>query len=367
MKILIATGLYPPDIGGPATYSVFLEKHLPKAGHSFVTVPYRVVRKYPKVIRHFMYILELLRARKGCDIIYALDTISVGLPAMIVSILTRIPLYLRVPGDYAWEQGQQRFGVTDILDVYLTHKSHSIFVRILAWLQYCVATHATQIVVPSEYMKRVVASWGIHPGKITRVYTELKEIFVTETREALRTEFGYEEFVVSTAGRLVPWKGMAKLIDGIHLLQSRKIPVRLEIIGDGSCRAELEKQVQELGASQYIHFLGAVSHQEVGRRVKAADVFALNTSYEGLSHHLVEAMSLGVPIVTTPVGGNVELITTEVEGILVPFNDIEKMTEALMRIHDDRALREKLVLGARKKVALFHEDVVVQDFFKLLD
>src|SRR3989338_3118004 len=112
MRVLIATGLYPPDIGGPATYTRFLERHLPKHGIGLDVAAFTVVRKYPKVIRHIIYFFTLMRKGRHADIIYALDTISVGVPALVASYLLGKTLYLRVPGDYAWEQGQQRFGIT---------------------------------------------------------------------------------------------------------------------------------------------------------------------------------------------------------------------------------------------------------------
>ena len=163
MRILISTGLYFPDIGGPATYTKFLERHLPQNGIDFEVVAFTGVRKYPKIIRHLVYIFLLLKKGRNADIIYALDTVSVGVPALIASFLLRKTLYLRVPGDYAWEQGQQRFGITDTLDEYLVKKEKAFPVRVLAWLQYRVAKRAAKIIVPSEYMKTVVEFGLKHP------------------------------------------------------------------------------------------------------------------------------------------------------------------------------------------------------------
>jgi glycosyltransferase involved in cell wall biosynthesis len=91
----------------------------------------------------------------------------------------------------------------------------------------------------------------------------------------------------------------------------------------------------------------------------------LNTSYEGLSHQLIEVMSLGVPVVTTPVGGNTELITDAETGILVPYNDTEKMHDALMRLYCDPALGTALATKAYTRTALFHEDVAIKEFVSL--
>lgn len=366
MKLLIATGLYPPDMGGPATYSVFLEKHLPQYGVDFVVVPFGTVRKYPKLIRHVVYTLVLLRRGWGTDIIYALDTMSVGVPAMIASLILRKPLYLRVPGDYAWEQGQQRFGITETLDEYLVSKKRPFRVRLLAWIQYRVAKCATRIIAPSEYIKRVVTMWGIDPNKITRIYSALKVIDIPESRETLRAQFGYDRFVVVTAARLVPWKGVRALIDVIATLHREGLSVSLEVIGDGTSRKELEKHVAEMGVESQVHFLGTLSREVLGKHIKASDAFVLNTSYEGLSHQLLEVMHIGTPIITTPIGGNTELITDGKEGLLVPFNDSDALVQALKELMHNETLRTMLSREAQKKVALFHEDRVVTEFVALL-
>ena len=109
-KILIATGLYPPDIGGPATYVCMLEKELPAHGIECVTVPFTHVRHLPKIVRHVVYFWKLVKEARAMDAVYAQDPVSVGVPALLVSFIFRKPFLIRLGGDYAWEQGQQRFG-----------------------------------------------------------------------------------------------------------------------------------------------------------------------------------------------------------------------------------------------------------------
>ena len=361
-RILVATGLYPPEIGGPATYTVFLEKHLPQCGIGITVVPFTRVRTYPKLIRHLVYLVLLLRAGRSCDIVYALDTVSVGIPACIASRVLRKRFLLRVPGDYAWEQGQQRFGVTDTLDTYLVAKKKPLPVRVLAWLQRQVANRAARIIVPSDYMRGVVGVWGIDARKVTRIYSALKVITVAEHKEALRVQLSMDGFVVTTAARLTPWKGVRALIDAVAILRPQGVPASLFFFGDGPERASLEEHARAVGGRDCTLFLGTRTRDELAQYVKASDAFVLNTSYEGLSHQLLEVMHIGTPIVTTPVGGNVELITNEVEGLLVPFNGVTEMTAALARLHEDAQLRESLVKNATARVQAFHEDAVITEF-----
>lgn len=366
MRILIATGLYAPDIGGPATYTAFLEKHLPLHGISYEVLPYGRVRCFPKLFRHVAYLALLLWHARRTDIFYALDTVSVGFPVMVASWLTRTPYLLRVPGDYAWEQGSIRYGITETLDEYLTHTRHPWRVGILAWLQKKVAMRAYHVIVPSEYLKRVVSAWGVSQEKITRVYSALKTIAVADAKDNLKTIYGYNNFTVTTAGRLVPWKGMSALIDVVCEMRKDGTPVTLEIIGDGVLRSEISAHVTKMNASEYVHLRGAVTREELAQRVYASDAFVLNTAYEGLSHQLLEVMSLDIPTVTTPVGGNTELVDDGVTGILVPYNDVQQMKEALMRLCADSTLRDTLAKNAHASLEKFYEDVVVGELVTLL-
>ena len=128
------------------------------------------IRDSGKVIRHLVYIWRLLRSVRQADVTYALDGVSVGVPAMIVKWLTGKPLLLRLGGDYAWEQGRQRYGVKCSLDEFVTkRKSCSLSVRLFVYLQGKVARAAVKVNVQSEQMKRVVESWGVAPLSLIHI------------------------------------------------------------------------------------------------------------------------------------------------------------------------------------------------------
>jgi hypothetical protein len=145
--VVIAAGLYPPDVGGPATYAAMLVKQLPGYGYDVVVVPFHAVRTYPKLLRHLMYTWQLWRATPRRATLLALDGVSVGLPALLVSRMRHARLLVRLGGDFAWEQGRQRFGVTDTLDDFTaTPKSQYHWpVRLLAWVQTLVVKRAETV------------------------------------------------------------------------------------------------------------------------------------------------------------------------------------------------------------------------------
>lgn len=367
MKITIATGLYPPEIGGPATYAAMLESELPARDIEVKVVPFGWVRHYPKIIRHFVFAWKLWRESRGSEVIYALDPMSVGLPAMYVAKLSRKPFLVRLGGDYAWEQGRYRFGVTDTLDEYLEKKdSAPRMVRLFSRIQTHVVSKARKIIVPSEYLKSVVMKWGINEDKIKVIYSSLFPIEVSASREALRAELSYQYPTIVSAGRLVPWKGFKVLIDVAAGLREQYPDISLVIIGNGDELSNLQDQVADLKMSQQVRFMGSLSKDALGAAIKAADVFVLNTAYEGLSHQLIEVMDIGTPIVTTRAGGNPELITDGVNGYLVEFDNVEELTNSITRVLNHPESRERLVQSARGRSKQFNKETVIREIEAVL-
>lgn len=367
MNILLATGLYPPEIGGPATYAAMLEEHLPARGIAVTVVPFGLVRHHPKLIRHFMYLKKLWSESRSVDVVYALDPISVGVPSMLIAKLRRKPFLIRLGGDYAWEQGRIRFGVKRTLDEYLESKRGiSPIVRVFASIQTFVCKQASVIVVPSQYLKSVVTHWGIKDDHITVIYSALFPLEVEGTKAELRKQFEFTGPTLVSAARLVPWKGFKMLIEVTAQLRTEYPDIELVIVGDGEERGVLEETAREHGILDQVRFTGRLSKEALGATIKAGDVFVLNTAYEGLSHQLIEVMDLGTPIVTTTAGGNSELITDGVEGFLVAFNDKDALVESIKRVLNHPETQLLLTQSARARSRDFSKERVVEQVLLLL-
>ncbi len=366
-KIVLATPLFPPEIGGPATHAKFVSEELSKIDFDITVVPFSSVRKYPKIIRHFMYFRKLISAGKDVDIIYALDPVSVGLPAAFAARKLHKKFILRVAGDYAWEQGVQRFGVKDNLDVFLDgEKRYWLPVRILRRIQTFVAQRADAIIVPSDYFKTVIGRWGVL-AKISVIYSAIEPLPAQSKADARRTlQISDDVKLIVSAGRLVPWKGFPKLIDIFAALKKDIPTMQLRIVGDGPERASLQEKITRLGLQDSVTLTGSVPQEDLACFISAADVFVLNTQYEGLSHQLIEVMQMGAPIVTTSVGGNVELITDDVSGLLVSPDSIQEMKDAVNRLLSDDALAQRLVAGARQTLGKFSPEVSLAQLKEIL-
>lgn len=345
MKLVIATPLYPPEIGGPATYAHLLEAGLPGKGVEVELVKFGEVRHLPKGVRHLIYFLRVRRALRRADLVLALDPVSTGLPACLAAWSLQKPLLVKVVGDYAWEQGRQRFGVTAWLDKFVQTKRVPFAVWLLRQVQTGVARSAARVIVPSEYLRGIVATWGVEQEKIEVIHNAVPIETLGCVPEAVAA---LGRPLVVTAGRLVPWKHFDGVIDAVAQITSAS----LVVVGEGPEHAALAASA-DMALSSRACFTGALSHADLLATIKNADVFVLNSSYEGLSHLLIEALALGVPTIATRVGGNPEVITDGVDGVLVPAADTAALGAALGHLLTDAELSARLAARARESAKRF--------------
>lgn len=342
MKLLIATGLYPPEIGGPATYTKLLEEKLPAFGYEVTALPFSTSRHLPKVLRHVHFFLQLLKKGRAMDVLYAQDTVSVGFPTLLAAKLLRKPFVVRVPGDYAWEQSVQRFGVTDTIDEFQT-KRQPFKVRVLQKIQSTVTKNASLAISPSKYFTDLVGKWG---GAADRNITIYNGVDLHILPAAVDKPAGK---VMVTAGRLVEWKG----IDGLIQIVSELPDWHLVIIGDGPDRNLLEATVQELQVADRVTFTGSVTRAEVFGWCVAADAFVLNTYFESFSYQVVEAMHSGTPTIVTNVGSLPELIDDGIEGILATPGDLAAIKAHIVSTISETDVWAARTAAAQKKVEDF--------------
>lgn len=364
--VVVAAGIFPPDIGGPATYAAALVEDLPEKHHAVRVAYFGPFRHLPPGVRHLRYLTALVMQARGADTIFAQDPVSAGIPAALVSLLLQKPLMMKIVGDYAWEQGVQRFGVMELLDEFL-EKKYGARVEFLRRLEYWSARRARIIIVPSEYLKRVVMRWGVEDQRIRIVHNAFA-VSPVRSREEARSELDLSGFTLVSAGRLVPWKGFDLLIDLMSELV-RIIPdARLIILGSGPDAARLREKVTVLNLGRAVTLAGAVPHEVLLRYLAGSDAFLLNTGYEGMSHALAEAMMARIPIITTNAGGNSELIRDGETGIVAPYNDRAAWRTAILRVNDEgETLRRTMVVRAAALVRHFSRERMISETADILN
>lgn len=357
MRILIATGIYPPDIGGPATYTETVVAECTRRGVSVSVVTYadtshskndahavhRISRALPKGIRHAVYFFSVLYAARGVDVVFAQDTVSAGLPAFLASVFVRKPFVVRITGDYAWEQAMQRFGVTELLDDFLYH-SYGLRVGILRMTERFVARRARAVIVPSAYLESVVHAWGVAKEHIHVVYNAVEAPHVTMSRSDARSTLGLSGTILLSVGRLVPWKGFSMLIRLMPRIREHIADARLIIIGSGPDEHALKEVSRREHADSFVTFAGSVPRDKLFLYERAADMILFNTGYEGFSHQLLEELMIGVPVIATRAGGNAELIRDGENALVAEYNNPEDWEEKITKLFSDDSLRARLAV-----------------------
>lgn len=366
-KVLICTGIFPPQIGGPATYSKLLLDKLPERGIDVKIQSFGWVIKYPKIIRHTIYFFKVFFSSFNVDIIYAQDPISVGFPSILVAKILRKKFYIKIVGDYAWEQGTQRFGITDLLDKFSTeYQKYSLKVKFFKKLQFFVANHADQIIVPSNYLKTIIINWGIKEDKIKVVYNAFHVPNFNGSREKMREKFKIDFPMIISVGRLVPWKGFDTLIELMPEISKEVKNVKLYIVGDGPEKNNLEKLIKRNHLENSVILTGKMKQNDLFEYIKASDLFVLNTSYEGLSHQLLEVLYLEVPILCSDAGGNMEVIDDKQNGELFKYNDKEMIKNSIVELLTNKEKVNKYIEKGREKLGFFGEERMLEEVAEIL-
>lgn len=362
MKLVIATPLYPPDSGGPATYAKLLYEGLSPQGIEVELVKFGDVRHLPKVIRHIAYFWRVQKAARNADAVLALDPVSTGLPALLAAKLARKPFLVKIVGDYAWEQGRQRFGVQQTLDDFVLMRKVPSPVHMLRKVQSFVARNAERIIVPSEYLEDIISTWDVPHTKIKVIYNAVR---IEDTGAVPKTVEHLPRPLIVSVGRLVPWKCMEGVIDAVALLREQGVGASLAIVGDGPDRIALVAYAENKLKTGYV-FTGELSHADTLATMKSAGVFTLNSTYEGLSHLLIEALMLGTPTVATRVGGNPEVIKHKENGLLVESGDTLELSRALEHVLTDEKLCSHLSTGARESAKHFSVETMLNSVVAVL-
>jgi glycosyltransferase involved in cell wall biosynthesis len=304
---------------------------------------------------------QVLRQGRDADLLFVSDY---GLPAALANLWLRKPLVLKVVSDFAWEFSVRHGWVPSqtTMDAFQASR-HGLRVELLRTVQRAYVSAARQVIVPSRYIESVVSGWSVNPHKIQVIYNapQLVAYENLPDKAALRAELGFEGPVIVCVARLTAWKGVDGLLRALGELRGAVPGAQLRVLGDGPERARLEALVGELGLREHVHFAGQVPRETVARTLRAADVFALFSTYEGLPHVVLEAMAAGTPVVASAAGGTPETMHEGESGLLVPVGDEAALAEALTRVLTEPVLAGRLVEGGRAELEQFSlENMVAQ-------
>ncbi|HEU0047814.1 MAG TPA: glycosyltransferase family 4 protein [Nitrososphaera sp.] len=367
MNVLIVTGIFPPDIGGPATYVPVISSELVKRGHKVTVLTlsdtfgyddgsysfpvHRIRRSIFKPVRFLLTVMRILQEGRHAQVLYVN---GLYLEAVIAKFFLHKPMVQKVVADWAWERASNKGWVKDTFEEFQKSR-YCLKVEVLKALRSFCTQRAVTIILPSQYLARWIAQWGVPEDKIKVVYNAVEA--VNGVQPAHLAMPPCVKLKVVTIGRLIPLKQIDVLIEAV----SRLDDVGLVVVGDGPERERLEELALALNVAQRVYFAGMRSKEATLSFLSACDLFVLNSTHEGFPYVVLEAMSLGLPVVATAVGGVPEIVCDGENGMLIARNANCGLSNALVRLLSSSEERQKLAAGAQNTRKRFQWSAMIDN------
>jgi glycosyltransferase involved in cell wall biosynthesis len=362
MRVVLLPGIWPPDVGGPATHGPELARFLVERGHEVRVVtmadgppselpcPVETIsRAHPFPVRYGRLAAAGARAARRGDVVYASATYAAAAAA---SVGSGKPLVAKLVSDPAYERARRYglFGGT--LEEFQAASAPGL--AALKQARTRTLRRARSLVVPSRYLAAIARGWGIDETRLEVVPNPAPALSVERNGPDERFVF---------AGRLTRQKALGTALEAVAQVPE----ARLLVIGDGPERESLERRGRELGLGERVEFAGAAPRREVLRALAGARAAVLSSDWENLPHAAVEALALGTPVVATAVGGVPEVVQDGVNGLLVPPGEPAALARALSSLLESQELRDRLAAGAGPSVAGLDADTTYGRIAELLE
>lgn len=279
-----------------------------------------------------------------------------------VNVMMTVGWLQRVPLRIAWYHTLSSATELDRGPVSWQHRLQSCRKRFV----YRAATH---IVANSQATRDdVQRTYGVPSAKCRVFYNSLPESpDGAESPEASTQSAAAAERLVLCVGRLHPCKGQDVLIRAAARLRDRGVVFRIELVGEGPQRSDLEALVDELHLRDRCQFIGALPRDQALTRMAHAWVTVVPSRSEAFGLVNIESMSVGTPVVASAVGGIVELLENGREGFLFPPGDYDTLAERLQTLINDEALRARMGRNARQRSRSFAQSRLVAEQVQWLE
>ena len=358
MRILIVSGIWPPDVGGPASHAPEVADFLRARGHDVEVVttaggaprirayPVRWTRRsLPVGVRHLHGVWLVARRARRADVVYSTGMFG---RSTLAAAIARRPLVVKLTGDPAFERALLRGLVPDRLADF-QRGGGGLQARALRALRNAVVRRARHVITPSGFLRDLVLAWGVEPGSVSVLPNPAPDVTGSGDPAEIRGRYGLNGRTLVFAGRLTPQKTLEVGLEAL----ARSEGVSLLVVGEGPERGFLEREAERLGVGDRVRFLGAQPREGVLELLRAGDATLLTSSWENFPHVLVESLAVGTPVLATRAGGVVEIVEHERNGLLVEPGDAHGLAAAIDRYFADAELRERLAAEAAPSVARF--------------
>ena len=320
MRVLVTVGIFPPDIGGPATFVPKIAKYfqdelnyeieiltLSDNKNSNINDDFsvkRIDRNLPIIYRWLKTIFTIYKLGKNKDLIFVN---GLGTEATIANIFLNKKIIRKIVGDPVWERAYSKAKISESFDEFQV-KNYGFSISLQKKVRSFSIKKSDIVVTPSKHLKNFILNLGFK-NKIEIINNG---VFIPEENTNVFTN---NQINITIVSRLVSHKNIEKIINAISDLNSPLI--NLNIIGDGPELNQLQKISLESNNKDNIIFHGKLNRDEINHIFLNSDIYIQASNYEGLPHSLLEAMSYGIPVLCTPVGECKEILGNEDRGYIL--------------------------------------------------
>ena len=377
MKILITVGIYPPDIGGPASFVPKIANLLSQNNYEVTVICLsdsnlqdnetykvkRILRNQNLLIRWLKTIILIMLNGRNAEYIFVN-----GLPmeSYVANIFLRKKLVRKIVGDWAWERGRNKGLIEDSFDEFQLN-SHNLHLEIAKFSRGWTATKADIVITPSRHLSNVVKNWGVKADRLKVIYNGTR----ITNNEFNKSNSNIIKLI--TVGRLAPWKNVDSIIEAMYLLKKEDLEINLIIVGSGPQELDLKKQVDNLNLSNEVIFTGQKKYLELKEYYKSADIYIQASGYEGLPHVLLEAINFDLAIISTPIGGTNEILQDGKNGFILDLEkgikpNSENLKNIILEAVNNKKLTEEKKVNAKKLLnSKFDESKNLYEYLEILN
>ena len=320
MRVLVTVGIFPPDIGGPATFVPKIAKYfqdelnyeieiltLSDNKNSNINDDFsvkRIDRNLPIIYRWLKTIFTIYKLGKNKDLIFVN---GLGTEATIANIFLNKKIIRKIVGDPVWERAYSKAKISESFDEFQV-KNYGFSISFQKKVRSFSIKKSDIVVTPSQHLKNFILNLGFK-NKIEIINNG---VFIPEENTNIFTN---DQINITIVSRLVSHKNIEKIIRAISDLNNPLI--YLNIIGDGPELNQLQKISLKSNNKDNIIFHGKLNRDDINHIFLKSDIYIQASNYEGLPHSLLEAMSYGIPVLCTPVGECKEILGNEDRGYIL--------------------------------------------------
>ncbi|MDC2967066.1 glycosyltransferase family 4 protein [Acidimicrobiaceae bacterium] len=316
----MTVGIFPPDIGGPATFVPKIAKYfqdelnyeieiltLSDNKNSNINDDFsvkRIDRNLPIIYRWLKTIFTIYKLGKNKDLIFVN---GLGTETTIANIFLKKKVIRKIVGDPVWERTYSKAKISESFDEFQV-KNYGFSISLQKKVRSFSIKKSDIVVTPSKHLKNFILNLGFK-NKIEIINNG---VFIPEENTNIFTN---DQINITIVSRLVSHKNIKKIIRAISDLNNPL--VYLNIIGDGPELNQLQKISLESNNKDNIIFHGKLNRDDINHIFLKSDIYIQASNYEGLPHSLLEAMSYGIPVLCTPVGECKEILGNEDRGYIL--------------------------------------------------